>query len=180
MTNFATKFNNKADKSEFMGVIKSLFKKDKEQDRYSFFWNTMELCDWNYQGEDEKVLEPVVRYLSKQSDELIFMFEDVMAELLYNLDTRANYERCKEVSGYESVDLFLYSRCVALLNGREYYNKIIENGFPDDLWNMEFESLLYVPEDAWSMKYNLDSTEYPHVSSMSYETGSNKEGWESK
>lgn len=161
-----------------MGLFDKLFKKTKARDKYSFFWNVMSLCDWRYEGEDEKVLEPVVSYLSKQSDVDIFLFEDVMTELLYNLDTRTNFERCKEISGYESDDGFLYSRCVALINGRDYYQDIVENGFPDDLGELEFESLLYVPTDAWERKYGSDSAEYPHVSPLSYETGSNKEGWE--
>ena len=160
-----------------MGLFNFLFKKDKEQDRYSFFWNAMNLCDWKYEGEDEKVLEPVILYLSKLSDELIFLFEDLMTELLYNLDTRSNYERCKEISGYDSDDLFLYSRCVALINGRAFYQNIVENGFPDELWKMEFESILYVAEEAWGRKHGLDSSEYPHVPPQSYEMGSNEEGW---
>ena len=160
-----------------MELFNNLFKKNKEQDKYSFFWNVMDLCDWKYEGEDEKVLEPVILYLSKQNDELIFLFEDVMTELLFNLDSKANYERCKEVSGYDSEDLFLYSRCVALLNGRAFYQNIVENGFPDELWNMEFESLLYVPEEAWDRKHGSDSAEYSHVSPLSYEMGSNKEMW---
>jgi hypothetical protein len=155
----------------------NIFKTEKEQDRFSFFWTAMDLCDWEHEGEDEKVLEPVILYLSKQSDELIFLFDDLMTELLYNLDTRSNYERCKEVSGYDSDDLFLYSRCVALINGRDTYQSIIENGFPDDWWNLEFESLLYVPQEAWERKHGSDSDEYPHVTPLSYEIGSNEEGW---
>ena len=138
---------------------------------HSFFWDTMELCDWQHEGDDEKVLAPVIQYLSIQSDERIFQFEDVMTELLYNLDTRANYERCKEVSGYDSDDLFLYSRCVALINGKDFYQNIFRNGF------LEFESLLYVPAEAWAIKHNSDESEYPHISSLSYEIGSNKDGW---
>ena len=163
-----------------MGLFNFSFKKEKEQDKYSFFWNVMDLCDWKYEGEDDKVLEPVILYLSKQDDELIFLFEDVMTELLYNLDTKVNYERCKEISGQDSDDLFLYSRCVALLNGRDYYQSCLENGFPDELWNMEFESLLYVPEEAWGRKHGSDSAEYSHMPPLSYETGSNEEGWKNR
>lgn len=145
-----------------MGLL-DFMRKDNGQDGYSFFWNTMGLCDWQHKGDDEKVLAPVVQYLSKQSDERIFLFDDVMTELLYNLDTRVNYERCKEVSGYDSDDLFLYSRCVALINGKDFYQSIFRNGFPDELWNMEFVSLLYVPTDAWAIKHNSDESEYPHI-----------------
>lgn len=29
-------------------------------EEYNFFWKTMELCDWEQEGNDEKVLEPVI------------------------------------------------------------------------------------------------------------------------
>ena len=35
---------------------------------YNFFWTTMELCDWDQEGDDDKVLKPVIEYLSKQED----------------------------------------------------------------------------------------------------------------
>lgn len=160
-----------------MGLLNFIRIKKQKEDSESFFWKVMELSDWQYEGNDEKVLEPVITFLSNQSDELIFQFEDTMVELLYNLDTRENYNRCKEVSGYDSVDMFLYSRCVALVNGRDYYLNIVNNGASDDLWNMEFEALLYVPMEAWALKHNTDEENYPHFPSLSYETGSNKEGW---
>lgn len=160
-----------------MGFFDLLNFKKEGKDGKSFFWETMEKCDWQFEGNDEKVLEPVISYLSEQSDELIFQFEDVMSELLFNLDTRNNFNRCKEVSGYDSDDMFLYSRCVALINGKDYYRNIINNGAPDEIWNMEFEALLYVPQEAWSIKHNADSNEYPHISPLSYETGSNEQGW---
>ena len=27
---------------------------------YNFFWTTMELCDWDQEGDDDKVLKPVI------------------------------------------------------------------------------------------------------------------------
>lgn len=42
---------------------------------------------------------------------------------------------------------------------------------------MEFESLLYVPEDAWVLKHQCSEDKYPHDSPLSFETGSNTEGW---
>lgn len=160
-----------------MGLLNILGLKKEGKDEKSFFWKTMEKCAWQYEGDDEKVLEPVISYLSKQSDDLIFQFEDVMSELLFNLDTKSNFNRCKDVSGFDSDDAFLYSRCVALINGKDYYTNIIKNGAPDEIWNMEFEALLYVPQEAWSKKHNADSNEYPHVPPTSYETGSNEQGW---
>lgn len=42
---------------------------------------------------------------------------------------------------------------------------------------MEFESLLYVPSKAWALKHQSSVDEYPHISPLSFETGSNKDGW---
>lgn len=99
-----------------------------------------------------------------------------MAELLYHLDTKKLAKQGKKVDPEMCNDTFLYSRCVALINGPEYYEKVIK-GKKRNLWSMEFESLLYVPEDAWMLKHQWSEDKYPHDSPLSFETGSNKEGW---
>ena len=143
---------------------------------YDFFWNTMKLCDWKREGGDDKVLEPVIRYLSKQNDHIIFEFDDLMTELLYWLDTKKLAEQCEKVDPLMSDDTFLYSRCVALVNGPVYYEKV-KQGKEKSVWSMEFESLLYVPQKAWALKHQSSVDEYPHISPLSFETGSNKGGW---
>ena len=45
---------------------------------FSFFWDTVRLCDWSLEGDDDKVLQPVVRYLAAQEDSGIFQFDDQM------------------------------------------------------------------------------------------------------
>lgn len=144
--------------------------------KYNFFWNTMELCDWNNEGDDDKVLRPVIEFLSKQDDFLIFQFEDLMAELLYYLDTKKLAEECEKVDPFMSDDTFLYSRCVALINGPIYYEQV-KQGKENNVWNMEFESLLYVPQKAWALKHKNAVDQYPHTSLFSFETGSNRDGW---
>ena len=57
--------------------------------KFQFFWDTMELCDWSHEGDDSQVLRPVIRYLAQQEDDRIFQFDDLMSELLYGLDTVA-------------------------------------------------------------------------------------------
>ena len=42
---------------------------------------------------------------------------------------------------------------------------------------MEFEAILYVARDAWAKKHGKSAKDFPHISSISYETGSNKDGW---
>ena len=143
---------------------------------YQFFWDTMELCDWSAQGDDAAVLKPVIVALSKREDSDIFCFHDQMAELLYGLDSRALAEQCRKAEPYMSGDSFLYSRCVALINGPEYYEEA-KKGKKKEIWNMEFESLIYIPERAWAKKHQAVCEDYPHIPPVSFETGSNKEGW---
>ena len=145
-------------------------------EKYDFFWNTMELCDWKKEGDDDKVLKPVIKYLAEQNDHIIFEFDDLMTELLYHLDTKKLAEQCKKADLQMCDDTFLYSRCVALINGPAYYEKV-KQGKEENVWNMEFESLLYVPQKAWALKHQSSVDEYPHTSPLSYETGSNKDGW---
>ena len=140
-----------------------------------FFSKLMTICDWAKLGNDDEVLKPLIKYLSQQSDEEIFSFHDVMAELLYALDTRKNFKIACNAYNH-SDDSFLYSRCVALTNGADYYEKV-KQGKIKDIWGMEFESILYVPSSAWAKKHNSNINDYPHLPTFSYETGSNTDMW---
>ena len=146
-------------------------------DKYQFFWSTMELCDWAQEGNDDRVLKPVIAYLTRQEDGVIFLFDDLMSELLYHLDTKKLAEQCQAADKYMSNDSFLYSRCVALINGADYYKRA-KLGQKKEIWRMEFESLLYVPAKAWALKHKTSADDYPHIPPLSYETGSNQNGWQ--
>ncbi len=143
------------------------------------FWKIMDKADWSSEGDDDKVLAPVIDALSKLDDNEIFGFEDVMSKLLYDIDSQ---EIALKLFGPElgfSEDMFLYQRCVALINGAKYYNKILtgkEQLDPD----MEFEAILYVPQLAWAKKHQADTGDYPHFPEISYETGSNEALWPQK
>ena len=121
------------------------------------------------------MLKPLVEYLAKLSDEDIFAFEDIMSELLYEIDTKQNYETALKYDTHND-DTFLYSRCIAIVNGKDYFDKV-KNGKIKDIWKMEFEAILYVARDAWAKKHGKSAKDFPHISSVSYETGSNKDGW---
>lgn len=121
----------------------------------------MELCDWDYEGDDDRVLAPVIESLKEKDDDMIFKFHDLMSELLYKLDTKKLVYQCEKAEPYMSDDSFLYSRCVALINGPEYYIEA-KSGKKEEIWDMEFESLLYVPQKAWALKHGKDVNEYPH------------------
>lgn len=143
------------------------------------FWKVMDKADWSSQGDDDKVLAPVIDVLAKLSDEEIFGFEDVMSKLLYDIDSQ---EIALQLYGPElhfSEDLFLYQRCVALVNGAKYYKKILTGKEKLDP-GKEFEAILYVPHRAWAQKHQADSGDYPHFPEISYETGSNETLWPDK
>ncbi len=143
------------------------------------FWKIMDKADWSSQGDDDKVLAPVIDALSKLDDEEIFGFEDVMSKLLYDIDSQ---EIALQLYGPElhfSEDLFLYQRCVALVNGAKYYKKIL-NGKEKLDPDSEYEPILYVPHRAWAQKHQADSGDYPHFPEISYETGSNETLWPDK
>lgn len=140
------------------------------------FFNFADMLDWDKQGDDMAVLEPLVALLAEVGDSVIFAFDDKMTELLYNLDTYNIAKHIIESDDYFSPDMFLYTRCVALINGKSYYDAILKgkNKLEEDT---EFESLLYVPIKAWERLHNKDGEQYPHISRLSYETYSNENGW---
>ncbi len=131
--------------------------------KFDLFWTTMELCDWRDERNADKVLRPVIRYLSKQDDQIIFAFDDLMTELLYDLDTKKLAEQCEKVDPLMCDDTFFYEK--------------VKRGRMKKVWSMDFEALLYVPGKAWALKHRRSADGYPHVSPLSYETGSNAEGW---
>ena len=144
-------------------------------DKKRFFEIIMTVCNWDAAGDDDKVLKPLIEYLAQQPDETIFSFDEIMAELLYELDTRKNFKKACECDTH-SDDTFLYSRCVALINGEEYYTRV-KAGDISNLWKMEFEAILYVPMRAWGKKHGKSPDDYSYCTAKSYETGSNVDGW---
>lgn len=62
--------------------------------------------------------------------------------------------------------------------GKPFYNAILK-GRRTLKRDMEFEAILYVPMLAWARRHGKSADEYPHLTKVCYETGSNKEGWES-
>ena len=66
----------------------------------------MELCDWSFEGDDDKVLAPVIEFLSNKDDDFIFNFDDTLYSLLHELYTEKLLEQYKEKSSYVSDDDF--------------------------------------------------------------------------
>lgn len=148
----------------------------KKKSKAKTFWEILNLMDWRFEGNDDKVCSPVIDYLSKQSDEDIFNFDEQMTGYLYAIDGKAWAESYKKDAKYFSDDGFLYCRGVAIVNGEAYYKKILNN--PAELnEDRFFETVIYIPREAWGKKHNKDAVNYPYEAKLSYETGSNEKLW---
>ena len=142
------------------------------------FWAIIAMLDWAATGDDEAVIAPAVAELAKHAIEEIYEFENILAQKLYALDTIAH---ARQIGGedayregeYFSPDLFLYARCVVVANGEDLYKRVLQDPreFPEFL---EFESLLYIGRKAFLLKTDR---KFDHVTTPSYETYSNAEGW---
>lgn len=153
-----------------------MFKESKDELKEKSFWEVMDLLDWTYEGDDNKVIAPIIKYLSEQSDAYIFNFHENMASYLYDIDGKAWAKSYKKGAGVYSDDGFLYCRCVAIVNGEEYYNSVKNS--PSELNGaLEFESILYVPQIAWAKKHNETEENYPYLTKVSFESGSNRSIW---
>ena len=140
------------------------------------FWQILDMLDWDNAGDDDEVIKPALEHLAKLEDEEIFAFEELMAEHLYKLDTREFAKKLYAEDEYMSDDFFLYQRCVALVNGKCYFDGMLNGTIQPDP-DLEFESILYLPSRAWAKKHNADPDDYPYFTKTNYETGSNANGW---
>ena len=137
------------------------------------FWDILNLLNWKKQGNDDLVLKPAVKALSKMDVEEIHAFDEMMAEKLHALDTRKiaalAYKNVENISS----DDFLYVSCLALINGPEYYDKVLNLQEALDK-DMEFEAILYLAQDAYELKTGKD---YDYSTTADYESFANAEGW---
>ena len=134
------------------------------------FWHIISLLDWTKLGNDEAVVAPVIAHLSNLPVSFIYQFEDKLSEKLYQLDTRQHAVKFKNPL---SVDDFLYSRCVVVANGKRAFQTVLNDPtqMPTDV---DFESLLYIASDAYTLK---TGKEFAYLPTFSVETYANSEGW---
>jgi hypothetical protein len=99
-----------------------------------------------------------------------------MAKYLHEIDGRQWAEQYKIGAGCYSDDGFLYCRCVAIVNGEGYFNSIL-SGTKELNGDLEFESMLYVPQMAWAKKHNDEEENYPYQTQTDVESGSNTDLW---
>lgn len=142
------------------------------------FWAIIDLLAWEHLGNDEQVLAPAIKALASKSKTYICRFEERVAFHLYQLDTKAHARNTGEGSNHPdsddvSADGFLYARCVAVANGKEFYEAVLKD--PSKMPKaMEFESLLGLARDAYELK---TGEEFEYNTGCSYESFSNHDGW---
>lgn len=144
------------------------------------FWNIIALFDWEQSDDNDAVLEPAIDALASRGIDDIYAFHNLMAEKLHALDTREHCRACyageldpDDGDDYISADDFLYQRCVVVANGRKLFEAALRD--PMEMpQNLEFESLLYLPGQAYDRK---TGEEYDHAAPVSYESFENKLGW---
>lgn len=131
------------------------------------FWSL--ISTMNYAGKsNEEVIAPLVDVLAGSHYKFIYEFEDTLAEKLSALDGPAYFEVAPG-----SADSYLYARCCVVMNGKDYYLKVLNNpeNFPADY---EFEALLYVTSKAF---FKRTGKEWTYTPKTNYESFYNKENW---
>jgi len=116
--------------------------------------------------------------MAKLASQSIRQFEERLATLLHQLDTQEHAKHIGEPlyvdaeSGF-SADGFLYARCAAVANGRDFYAAALADPscMPKD---MEFEALLSIASSAFEARTG-ESLDYQ--AGCSYESFSNLAGW---
>ena len=115
------------------------------------FWNLLNLLEWKYEGDDEQETKPVMRALARMDEEEIFAFNDIAKKLIADLEKEKAGRLAAEASGFVSEEELRKILCVAIVNGRKYYEDVRKGKSrlnPD----LEFGSILTVAEKAWAVK----------------------------
>ena len=124
------------------------------------FWEIMSLC--RTVSEYEVDTHAAVIRLSQEEDEVIFKFEDTLADLLSLLD-KPYYIHSFIRKNQSHDDAFLYARCTAMIHGLEFFERVLE-GKEKDFWANESEGVLYIAKEAWARKHGSDVESFPHSS----------------
>jgi hypothetical protein len=144
------------------------------------FWELIDLVDWRHEGDDDRVVKPLVDRLASLADAEIGSFHEILAQKLFDLDGRAwARESGSDIWWGEpdrlSVDAFLYARSAVVGHGEDTYDAVLAD--PAKMpKNEQFEALLYVAASAYERKTGLEWDDLDDTE-VSYETFSNEDGW---
>ena len=140
------------------------------------FWKIIAFLDWR-QEDDADILAPAIEKLVEYPIHYIYLFQDILSEKLYQLDTK-NYalnigEDSWAENKYFSVDNFLYARCCVIANGKKAFDTILNN--PSEMpKDFTFEPLLSLASEAYEKKTGKIFNYSGH---FNFETYSNESGW---
>jgi hypothetical protein len=139
------------------------------------FWKLIEKIDRGAleRGDQELAVGPLVSALSKISVAKLKSFHNQLTNLLYALDTRAHSREADTLSD----DWFLYARCYVIAQGPAYYQSVLNDPKKMPRNDISFEYLLEAAPEAWAVKTGNDAADFPECSQLSYESGSNRDGW---
>lgn len=94
-----------------------------ETQKDPFFWDIMSLC--RPVSECEVDTKSAVARLSQEEDEVIFGFEDTLADLLALLyQPYYIHSFTRKNPGHD--DAFLYARCSAMIHGLDFFERVRE------------------------------------------------------
>ncbi len=143
------------------------------------FWYIISLLNWDAGENAELILEPAIAYLSNQSSDAIFRFEDILAEKLFSLD-KQKFAAQLGAHAYQpdkpfSADHFLYARCCVVANGKDFFLQVLQKPalIPQEF---TFEPILAIARKAYQRK--TGNKDFDYLPKVSYETFSNPEGWQ--
>jgi hypothetical protein len=175
--NFEEEIREEQKKQTRLNSIPQKPKKMMEEDT---FWSIVEMIDIIEDLDEEEQLEPAVQELAKMKVKDIKQFEETLSYKLYLLDTKnhaentGDYSHGEENKNHFSPDLFLYTRCYVVSNGKAYFELVLNKPqvMPKE---KSFEPLLTLASRAYKRRMGKDFEYYP---GCDYETFSNIKGWE--
>ena len=142
------------------------------------FWRLIATIDQSalVRQDDDAALEPLLTELRESLEPELIDFAEILAMKLYALDGEA-YAKHAGKSG-ESGDGHLYLRCYVVASGQEFYERVVRHPaqIPSSI-EQWCEGLLYVHRRAWSELTGKSAIDWPHESTVSYETFSNQSQW---
>ena len=136
------------------------------------FWSLMEQIDWS-KKKGKKCLNTLVKKLASLPIAKIHQFSERLAFLLHQLDGPAYLENLKNSQAGVSADTFLYTRCLVVAKGKNFFYHVLNNpkAMPID---DDFEALLYVAKEAFELKTD---EKYNYIPTIIYESFFNKKLW---
>ncbi len=120
------------------------------------FWYIIELFDWQFVGNDEKVMSSAVDYLSKKSEDSIELFEKKLNDKLKVLENCFRYEDVGKKDPEIKVLLqneskYFHIRSAILAAGKKYYESVLNNPIKIKE-NAEFKALKIICSIALKRK----------------------------